>query len=67
MKVLVRRTGTGLFLKTDGSWTSESNEAHDLVSCPKAVEHICGLKLTRVEIILAFDDSSLTMTLPVCP
>jgi hypothetical protein len=43
-------------LTGDGGWTNAISEARDFVTCAKAIEMACAVKLKGAEIVLAFDE-----------
>jgi hypothetical protein len=54
MRVLIQRTGDGLFLKGDGQWVVSRDQAVDFKNCSPAIEVAEGLQDARLW--LSFDD-----------
>ena len=65
MKVILRDHESGLFLLEDGRWTASRIEAYDFKHSARAVLRALELKLKSVEVLLAFEEKSLDVYLPV--
>ena len=52
----MRNREQGSYLTGDGGWTNAISEARDFITCAKAIEMACAVKLKGAEIVLAFDE-----------
>lgn len=67
MRILLQQIDTGLYFKDIASWAKNSEEAMDFVSSTAAIEFCAANKLSRVHIVLKFQEEKCDIVLPVQP
>lgn len=56
MRVLIQRSGDGLFLKGGSEWVASRDQAVDFKNCSPAIDHCVAEGLQEVRLWLSFDD-----------
>jgi hypothetical protein len=65
MRVLLRRTDTGLFFQGPDKWTSKPGRAHDFIFIDRALRFAVGWGLREVEVAFAFNNPLYIRTAPL--
>src|SRR5215831_7969675 len=67
MKTLLRKRTTGSYFQTQGQWTNSEHAAFDFKLTERAIRFVreAGLDTSGLELILAFDDPSFNITVPI--
>jgi hypothetical protein len=65
MRVLLRRTDTGLFFQGPDKWTHQAERAHDFRIIDRAVRFAREWGLREVELAFAFNDPLFIRTAPL--
>ena len=66
MKVLLKRTGDGRFLKDSGRWTDDSAEALDFKTTPSAMDYSQIHGFRGMLILLKFGNAQFDLELKNC-
>ena len=67
MRILLQQKETGLYFKDVGAWVPHGAEAMDFVSSTAAIDFCVANRLTRVQVVLKFDEQKYDIVLPVRP
>ncbi len=65
MRVLLRQTQTKLFYNDRHQWTADARSAVDFCDVQRAIKIGRDAQLKGVEVVLAFDDPSCDLVLPL--
>ena len=65
MRVLLRDLDTGLYFRDSEQWTSETEEAQSFRHSAEAMNHARAQGVQNAEVILAFEESSFAVALPL--
>ena len=65
MKVLLRKTKTGLFYAGTQQWTTDLRQARDFNQVEEAIRRFQEEQLTDAEVVLRFDDPACDAILPL--
>ena len=65
MRILLRQTGTGLWLQTDGSWSASDKSAQDFPNALMAIEQSRYLNKYGLELCYDFVDKSLNFEISI--
>ncbi len=67
MRTLLRNTKTGFYFQGVDDWTNSPDEAFDFKLTERVIRFVRDARLntTELELILAFDDPSFNITLPM--
>src|SRR5262245_27180313 len=65
MRILLRDTRTGKYVKGDGTWTGEPLEAHDFRSATEAVKSWAAGEVGFLELVFYFGDPKYDLSFPL--
>ncbi len=65
MRVLLCNNRSGLYYEASGRWGANREQAYDFVDSHKAIRFAVENGLKGVELVLAYQDSALDITLPL--
>jgi hypothetical protein len=65
MKVLLQHKESGLYLKEAGITTGDRAEAMDFLSSTQAIEFCLAHRITKMQIVLRFDEQHFDIVLPM--
>ena len=65
MRVLLCNNRSGLYYEASGRWSASREEAYDFGDSHAAIRFAVESGLTGVELVLAYNDPSLDVTLPL--
>jgi hypothetical protein len=65
MRILLQKKDSGEYFHDVGVWTREPAEAMDFLSSMKAIEFCVTNKVSRVQIVLKFEDQHCDIVLPM--
>jgi hypothetical protein len=65
MRVLLRDTSTGLYFRAPKIWTAETGKAQTFRHSAEAMNFARQHHLPHAEVVLAFDESSYAVALPL--
>ena len=65
MRIVLQQKDNGLYFRDVGSWVYHSSEAMDFVSSTAAIDFCVANKLSKVQLVLKFDEQKYDIVLPV--
>ena len=65
MRILLQKKDSGEYFRDVGVWTREPAEAMDFLSSMKAIDFCITNKVSRVQIVLKFDEQHYDIVLPM--
>lgn len=65
MRILLQNKESGEYFKDVGDWTLNPSEAMDFLSSMKAIDFCVTNKMSRVQIVLKFDEQHYDIVLPM--
>lgn len=65
MRILIQQKDNGLYFKDIGAWTRNPLEAMDFLSSTGAIDFCVLNKITRVQLVLKFEEQQYDIVLPV--
>ena len=63
MRVLLQQKNSGLYLKREGDWTGNPNEADDFRSSAQAIDYCVRNRLAGLQLVLKFPEQHLDIVL----
>ena len=65
MRILLQKKDTGEYFRDVGVWTRDPAEGMDFLSSMKAIDFCVNNKVSRVQIVLKFDEQHYDIVLPM--
>ncbi|HLP77050.1 MAG TPA: hypothetical protein VK327_09035 [Candidatus Paceibacterota bacterium] len=65
MRILIQQKDSGLYFKDIGAWTRNPVEAMDFLSSTSAIDFCVLNKISRVQLVLKFEEQQYDIVLPV--
>lgn len=65
MRILLQKKESGEYFRDVGIWTRNPDEAMDFLSSMKAIDFCVKNKVSRVQIVLKFDEQRCDIVLPM--
>ena len=65
MRIVLQHKDNGLYFKDVGAWVYNSVEAMDFVNSTAAIDFCVGNKISRVQLVLKFEEQKYDIVLPV--